>query len=112
MANDLEQLILQYVEDLRVNRCGGDSYDWHLMRSIADYLEILVMRSKPKGPGPKLQCLRCGTVDAFRLATEDNKPSFDGTSYGDAFQPDEPLTTEDVQELREELWTHPIQKGS
>jgi hypothetical protein len=101
MANDLEQLILQYAEDLRVNRCGGDSYDWSVMRSVADYLEILVKRAN-NGPSEKLQCLRCGTVDAFR--------SF--TSEASSNPHDEPLTTQDVQDLREELWTHPIQKGS
>lgn len=44
-TGDLESRILQYADDLRHNRSGGDDYPWNIMTEVADYLEVLVRRS-------------------------------------------------------------------
>ena len=45
VGDNLADLIREYASDLRRNSSGGDEYQFELMRSVADYLEILIGRA-------------------------------------------------------------------
>ena len=59
MAEDLAVLIKQYALDLRRNASGGDDYPYEIMRGVADYLEVLIKRSKGN-----CTCAQAGFTDS------------------------------------------------